>query len=107
MKLNKTMIAALGAMSALSMGATPTFAGESTVEAAAAAVSFEPAQARKGAMIYSNGKRIGQIIGVRPNGDAQIVINGKAHLVPAETLHEEDGKLVTSLSRSEVVRNRG
>jgi hypothetical protein len=107
MKLNKATLAAFGAMTVLAAGAAPAMAEENAAEAAAAAVSFQPAEAKKGSMIYSDGKRIGQVIRVRENGDAQIVINGKAHLVPAETLYEENGKLVTSLSRAEVVANKG
>ena len=102
MRLNKTMFAALGAMTIISMSAVPAMAEGTSTNAAAA--SFKPAKATEGTMIYSDGKRIGQVIGVRANGDAQIVISGKAYLVPAETLYEKDGKLATSLSRAEVVR---
>jgi nitrous oxidase accessory protein NosD len=50
----------------------------------------------------SDGARIGAIYRVSEDGSAQVIINGKMVTVPASTLSVVDGKLTTSLSKSEV-----
>ncbi len=109
--MNTRIFASLAAVAMLAPVAG--HAAEDAVTSAAAIVqvnpstaSKAPAQAQKGAMIYAEGKRIGQVFRVRDNGDAQVVINGQSHVVPADTLIEENGKLVTTLSRAEVVSSR-
>ncbi|TYC89629.1 hypothetical protein [Novosphingobium sp. BW1] len=113
--MNTKMLASLCAAAAfLPLSAQATTSQEEATTSAAAIVQVAqgtqaqaPAvEARKGSMIYSNGKRIGQVFRVRDNGDAQVVINGQSHIVPAETLIEKDGKLATTLSRSQVVSSR-
>jgi hypothetical protein len=61
------------------------------------------AVAEAGKMLQaSDGARIGAIYRVTDDGSAQVIVNGKMVTVPAATLSVVDGKLTTSLSKSEV-----
>ena len=67
-------------------------------EAASASV------AEKGKMLMAaNGARLGAVYRVGPDGAAQIIIDGKMVAVPANTLSTVNGKLTTSLTKSEVL----
>jgi hypothetical protein len=78
--------------------ATFTATAQNASSAATAAV------AEKGKMlISSNGSRLGTIYRVGPDGSAEIIIDGKLVSVPASTLSNVDGKLTTSLSKSEIL----
>ena len=71
------------------------------VQAADAAAG---AVAEKGKMLVTaNGARLGTIYRVAADGAAQIIIDGKMVSVPASTLSNVDGKLTTSLTKSEVL----
>jgi hypothetical protein len=71
----------------------------SSTEAAAAPVS-----ASKGAMlIAANGSRLANVYKVGADGSAQIIIDGKLVTIPAGTLSISNGKLTTSLTKSEVL----
>lgn len=60
--------------------------------------------AEKGKMLVtSTGTRLGTVYRVGPDGAAQIIIDGKLVSVPASSLSNVDGKLTTSLSKSEVL----
>jgi hypothetical protein len=60
--------------------------------------------AEKGKMLVAaNGARLGAIYRVGPDGAAQIIIDGKMVAVPANTLSSVDGKLTTSLTKSQVL----
>jgi hypothetical protein len=54
-------------------------------------------------LIASNGSRLGQVYRVGSDGAVQMIIAGKLVTVPASTLSSVDGKLTTSLSKSEVL----
>jgi hypothetical protein len=72
--------------------------GQSDASAAPAAV------AEKGKMLTAaNGARLGAVYRVNPDGSAQIIIDGKLVTVPANTLSVANGKLTTSLTKSEVL----
>jgi hypothetical protein len=63
-----------------------------------------PVTASKGTMlIAANGSRLAQVYKVQADGAAQIIIDGKLVNVPAATLSISNGKLTTSLSKSEVL----
>jgi hypothetical protein len=71
---------------------------------AAAQNSAAAAVAEKGKMLVSaNGARLGTIYRVGPDGAAEIIIDGKLVSVPASTLSNVDGKLTTSLSKSDIL----
>jgi hypothetical protein len=76
---------------------------------AAAAPEGAPAAAVavKGKMLVgANGARLGPVYRVGSDGSAQIIIDGKMVTIPASTLSVVDGKLMTSLSKSEVLALR-
>jgi hypothetical protein len=54
-------------------------------------------------LVAANGARLGQVYRVASDGDVQMIIDGKLITVPASTLSSVDGKLTTSLSKSEVL----
>ena len=82
--------------------ATFTAAAQNSSSAAATAAVVE-----KGKMLVSsNGSRLGTVYRVGPDGAAQIIIDGKLVSVPAATLSTVDGKLTTSLSKSEILALR-
>jgi len=63
-----------------------------------------PVTATKGAMlIAANGSRLANVYKVNADGSAQIIIDGKLVNVPAGTLSMSNGKLTTSLTKSEVL----
>jgi hypothetical protein len=63
--------------------------------------------AEKGKVVVSsNGSRLGSVYKVGADGAAQIIIDGKLVTIPASTLSNVDGKLTTSLSKSEVLSLR-
>jgi hypothetical protein len=63
--------------------------------------------AEKGKVVVSsNGSRLGSVYKVGPDGSAQIIIDGKLVTIPASTLSNVDGKLTTSLTKSEVLALR-
>ena len=67
-------------------------------DAAAASV------AEKGKMLVAaNGSRLGIINRVGPDGAALVIIDGRMVAVPANTLSAADGKLSTSLTKSQVL----
>jgi hypothetical protein len=78
---------------------TFTAAAQNSSSAAATA-----AVAEKGKMLVSaNGSRLGTVYRVGPDGAAEIIIDGKLVTVPATTLSNVDGKLTTSMSKSEIL----
>jgi hypothetical protein len=80
-------------------------AAEAPSDAAPAATAA--AVAEKGKMLTSaNGARLGAVYRVGPDGAAQIIIDGKLVTVPANTISVANGKLVTSLTKSEVLALR-
>jgi hypothetical protein len=49
---------------------------------------------------------LGSVYKVGADGSAQIIIDGKMVTIPASTLANVDGKLTTSLTKSEVLALR-
>jgi hypothetical protein len=76
---------------------------------ACALISFsvlaaDQAVAAKGQMLVAaNGSRLGPVYRVSTDGAVQMIISGKMVTVPASTLSSVDGKLTTSLSKSQVL----
>jgi hypothetical protein len=80
------------------LGLAAAMAQAQAVPAAAGTVS-----ALKGQMLVAaNGARLGVVYRVAADGSPQIMFDGKLVTIPAATLSASDGKLVTSLSKSEV-----
>jgi hypothetical protein len=57
-------------------------------------------------LVASNGVRLGVVYRVGPDGSAQIIIEGKLVTIPVTTLSSVEGKLTTSLTKSEVLALR-
>jgi hypothetical protein len=53
-------------------------------------------------LVAANGARLGAVYRVTGDGSAQLIVDGKMVTVPASTLSVVDGKLTTTLSKSEV-----
>jgi hypothetical protein len=54
-------------------------------------------------LVAANGARLGPVYRVGADGSAQIFIDGKLVTIPVATLSTANGKLTTSLSKSEVL----
>ena len=75
------------------------FAGLSAIAQGAAA----DVVATEGKMLVGpNGSRVGAVYRVTDDGSAQVIIDGKLLTVPATSLSVVDGKLTTSLSKSDI-----
>lgn len=103
-----TKFAPLAAVAALAVMAVPAvvFAAESSqsVRAATEAPAGNVA-VNAGKMLYSsNGQRVAAIYRVTSEGNPQVILNGKLVTVPASTLSEVNGKVTTSLTKSELGR---
>jgi hypothetical protein len=61
----------------------------------------------KGKMLYTaTGDRLAAVYRVGADGAAQIILNGKMVAVPAASLAAADGKLVTNLSKRDLLAAR-
>lgn len=80
------------------------FAAATAIAQESAPAAATTAIASKGQMVVaSNGARLGSVYRVATDGAAQIIIEGKMVSIPASTLSSANGRLTTSLSKSEVV----
>jgi hypothetical protein len=62
------------------------------------------ASVEKGKMLVAaNGSRLGVVYRVGPDGAAQVILDGHMVSVPANTISNADGKLTTSLTKSQVL----
>jgi hypothetical protein len=78
----------------------PVFAAD----AMAGDAATSSAVAVKGEMVVAaNGARLGPVYRTGADGSAQLIIDGKLVTVPASTLSSANGKLTTSLTKSEVL----
>lgn len=92
------------------MTAVPTavFAGETSqsVQAPAEEVAA-PVEVNRGVMLYgAGGKRIANVYRVDADGNPQVIMSGRLITIPASTLTEADGKVMTSLTKREVSKTR-
>ncbi len=99
-------IALLATVATLAVVPNAVFAAETnqqvraTADGTAAAASVA---ATNGKMLYGpDGNRIASVYRATSSGDAQLIINGRLVTVPASTLSILDGKLATSLTKSEI-----
>ena len=99
--------ALLATVATLAVIPAASFAAESIQQvrdanspSAASAVSVSA-----GKMLYAaDGKRLGQVYRVTANGDIQLILSTRLVTVPASTLSDVDGKVTTSLSKSDLNR---
>lgn len=85
----------------------------STASAAAAQVAEAPAAAAlarapvEGEVLRDTKARIvGKVYKVQPSGNVLAIVNRETVRIPAETLSIVDGKLVTTLSKSEALKRK-
>jgi hypothetical protein len=99
-------IALLATVATLAVIPSAVFAAEANQQVRAVAdVQAAGATATAGKMLYGpDGQRIGSVYRANSNGDAQLIINSRLVTVPAATLSLANGKLATSLTKSEIVR---
>lgn len=57
-------------------------------------------------LLTASGARLGAVYRVTDDGSAQLIVDGKMVTVPAATLSVVDGKLTTSLSKSDIRKLR-
>lgn len=77
------------------------------VSLSAAAQDGGAGAATKGKMLYASaGERLGAVYRVSADGSAQLIMDGKMVTVPASTISVVDGKLTTSMSKSDVNKLR-
>ena len=98
--------ALLATVATLAVFPQVVFAAEANqqVRDTASAVSAPAAvSVTAGKMLYGpDGHRLASIYRVSANGDAQIIIDGRLLTVPAATLSAATGKVVTSLTKTEI-----
>lgn len=86
----------------LAVVATPVVAADAVQTAPTSAVAV----ATKGKMLVSaDGARLATIYRVTPAG-ADLIVDGHMVTVPADTISLVDGKITTSLSKSQVIAIR-
>ena len=62
-----------------------------------------PVAAKGQIVVAADGARLGTVYRVAPDGGVQMIFGGKMITVPASTLSSVDGRLVTSLSKNQVL----
>lgn len=63
--------------------------------------------AKEGKAIYSSdGKKLGSIYKVAPDGAARVFLDNRLFTVPADSITEADGKIVTNLTKRDIITLR-
>lgn len=96
-KFSSLAIAAL----TLSIAATPVLAKEAAA-IPASAVEVE----RKDRLFDATGANVAKVSRVESDGDILVIYKGKVRRIQASTLSKNEGKLMTSLTRSEIRKLR-
>lgn len=78
----------------------------SVFSTAVVAAPLTPKEAKGKGLYTSEGKRLGAVYRVDADGSAYLILNGKLVKVPASTLSVDGSKVVTSLSKKEVLATR-
>jgi hypothetical protein len=100
-------LAALAAFATIAVVPTAVFAETTQAVHEVTEAAAAPVDVTTGKMLYSaNGYRIAPIYRVSPDGNPQVILNGRLVTVPVATLSEVDGKVTTSLSKKEVASAR-
>jgi hypothetical protein len=88
----------------LAAATTPALAIETAPAEAAATLDRAP---KEGEVLRDSGARIvGQVYKVQPSGNILAIVNRQTVRIPASTLSIVDGKLVTTLTKSEALRQK-
>lgn len=90
-------LAAVAAVPAAAFAETTQAVHQATEEASA------PVQMSAGTVLYAaDGARVARIYRLNPQGNPQVIVNGRLITVPASTLSDVGGKLMTSLSKKDI-----
>ncbi len=81
--------------------AEPAFANET-----AAPPALERAPRQGEVLRDTGGRQIGQVYKVQPSGAVLAIVNRETVRIPADTLSIVDGKLVTTLTKSEALKQK-
>jgi len=57
-------------------------------------------------LVDANGKYLGSIYKVAPDGSAQLVLEDRLVTIPASTISQTDGKFTTSLTKRDILKPR-
>lgn len=69
----------------------------------AAWAADQATQVKEGSMLYSeDGRRLGAVYKVGDDGSVKVIYNNKVVVIPASTLSDVNGKLTTTLTKSDV-----
>jgi hypothetical protein len=105
-KITLIAIAASLTLLSVSPAALQAEASQSVRDAAAETAPAAPVNVVAGKALYgANGSRIASVYRVSADGRVQIILDGKLITVPSSTLSEVDGKVTTSLTKSELARS--
>ncbi|GAB5489620.1 MAG: hypothetical protein Pars2KO_31900 [Parasphingorhabdus sp.] len=96
-KISSVAVATL----ALSIVATPVLA-EKAAAIPASAVEVE----RKDRLFDANGASVAKVSRVENDGDILVIYKGKVRRIQSDTLSMKEGKLMTSMTRSEIRKIR-
>jgi hypothetical protein len=97
------------ALAAVATVALPTAVSAETTQAVREVTeeAAAPVDLTAGKMLYGpNGYRIAPIYRVTPEGNPQVILNGRLVTVPASTLSTVEGKVTSSLSKKEIASAR-
>ena len=90
----------------LAAATTPALAIETAAAPVEAAAALDRAP-KEGEVLRDTGARIvGQVYKVQPSGNILVIANRQTVRIPASTLSIVDGKLVTTLTKSEALRQK-
>lgn len=88
------------------LAASPALAIETAAPPAEAAAALERAP-REGEVLRDTGARIvGKVYRVQPSGAVLAIVNRETVRIPADTLSIVNGKLVTSLTKAEALKQK-
>lgn len=99
--------ALLATVATLAVIPQAVFAAEANqqVREVAGSVASPALTVAAGKMLYGpDAHRLASIYRVAGNGDAQIILDGRLLTIPAATLSTASGKIVTSLTKTEINR---
>lgn len=101
-------IALLATLATFAIAPVAVYAAETSQNVAAAGEAAAAAPSiTAGRMIYgTNGQRIAAAYRVTTSGAVQVILDGKLVAIPASSLSESDGKVVTTLTKAELARAR-
>jgi len=91
---------------ALSLAAALVVAAPAFASQPAAAPALERAPRQGEVLRDSGGRLIGKVYQAQPSGAVLAIVNGATVRIPADTLSIVDGKLVTTLTKSEALKQK-